>query len=103
MFKRTVSAALVFGAAAIAPPAVSAQTNCAPRDTIVERLQGKYSERLTGGGLQNDQQLLEIWSSEQTGSFTVLMSRANGISCIVASGQNWNSVVSAAMPDGKAS
>lgn len=103
MFKRTISAALVFGAAAIAPPAVHAQNNCAPRELIVERLQSKFKERLSGGGLQNENQILEVWSSDATGSFTVIVSRADGISCIVASGQNWNTVVTASVPDGTAS
>lgn len=103
MYKRTVAAALVFGAAAIAPPAVHAQGNCGPRELITERLQSKFSERLSGGGLQNENQVLEIWTSDTTGSFTVIVSRADGTSCIVASGQNWNTIVTAAMPDGTAS
>ncbi|MEO9822008.1 MAG: hypothetical protein ABJQ34_06930 [Paracoccaceae bacterium] len=103
MYKRTVAAALVFGAAAIAPPAVHAQSNCAPRELITERLQSKFSERLTGGGLQNANQMLEIWTSDRTGSFTVIVSRADGISCIVASGHNWDTIVTAMIPDGTAS
>ncbi len=100
MFKRLVSTAVVFGAAAIAPPAAHAQTNCAPRDVIVERLEDKYTEHLAGGGLQNENQLLEIWTSDKTGSFTVLMSRPDGISCIVASGHHWNQAVTVATPAG---
>ena len=103
MFKRTITAALIFGAAAIAPPAVHAQSNCAPRDSVIERLKEKYSERLTGGGVQNSDTVLEIWSSEKTGSFTVLITHANGMSCVVSSGQNWNSVVAATVPKGTAS
>lgn len=103
MFKRTLSAALVFGVAAIAPPAAHAQTNCAPRDVLIERLEERYSERLTGGGLQNANTLLEVWASDKTGSFTVLMSRADGISCIVASGQSWSSVVEASVEEDTAS
>lgn len=93
MFKRTMSAALVFGAVATAPPAALAQSNCAPRDILVERLKERYAETLKGGGLQNANVMLEVWSSDSTGSFTVLMSRADGISCVVASGQDWTSVV----------
>ncbi|MBO9463765.1 hypothetical protein TRP8649_00306 [Pelagimonas phthalicica] len=88
MFKRLVNAALVFGMAAIAPPAF-AQSHCAPRDIIVSKLQEKYSEQLTSGGLtQGDpaKSVVEIWTSKETGSFTVLVSTATGISCIVAAG-----------------
>ena len=103
MFKRTVTAALIFGAAAIAPPAVHAQSNCAPRDSVIERLKEKYSERLTGGGVQNAESIIEIWASDKTGSFTVLITHANGTSCVVSSGQNWNTVVVATVPRGTAS
>ncbi|WP_323781686.1 hypothetical protein [Thalassovita sp.] len=71
--------------------AVSAQASkCLPRDTLVNSLSKKYNEQLTGGGLQNPQQLIEVWSSSDTGSFTVFITRADGISCILATGRNWN-------------
>ncbi|MBE0453596.1 hypothetical protein [Roseovarius autotrophicus] len=94
MFKRLCSTAIIFGAAALAPPTmVQAQaTTCLPRTALVERLEGRYKEHLAGGGLQNPQQLLEVWASDETGSFTVFVTRPDGISCVVATGQHWNSV-----------
>lgn len=91
MFKRLISAALVFGAAALAPPADAQVSRCLPRDALIEKLLENYGETLTGGGLQSPQQLLEIWSSDQTGTFTVFYTRPDGISCVVATGRNWNS------------
>ncbi len=101
MFKRLCSTALIFGAAALAPPvAAQAQAQgvaCLPRDALVERLEGRYKESPAGGGLQNPQQLLEVWASEETGSFTVFVTRPNGVSCIVATGQNWTGATTAAV------
>ena len=91
MYKRLFGAALIFGAAAMAPPVQAQTVNCMPREALIESLQMKFGESLTGGGLQNAQQLLEIWSSETTGSFTVLITRADGVSCVVAAGKHWNS------------
>jgi len=92
MFKRTITAALIFGAAALAPPAFGqSRVACMNRDALTETLTTRYSESLTGGGLQNPSQLLEIWSSPETGSFTVFITRPDGTSCVVASGQNWQS------------
>lgn len=92
MFKRLCSTALVFGAAALAPPqsAHAQGISCLSRDALIERLEGRYSEHLTGGGLQNEQQLLEVWASGETGTFTVFITRPDGVSCIVATGQHWN-------------
>jgi len=100
MFKRLFSAALVFGAAAMAPPAMAQTLTCLPRDVLVQSLETTHGEHLTGGGLQNAAHVIEVWSSEQTGSFTVFVTRADGLACIVATGQNWHSTVPEYAPEG---
>ncbi|MCG7493909.1 hypothetical protein [Thalassobius sp. Cn5-15] len=80
---------------AIAQPLseASAQSpKCFPRTVLIEKLQSRYSEQLSGGGLQNAKQLLEVWTSPKTGSFTVFITRADGMACIMATGQNWSSM-----------
>ena len=90
MFKRLITAGLVFGLAGIAPPVQAAA--CANRTDVVDRLQSKYSEVLTAGGLQSArpvQNMVEVWSSPQTGTFTVILTNPSGVSCIVATGTDW--------------
>jgi len=89
MFKRLFLGSLVFGMAAMGPPA-HAQTSCAPRESIIERLEASFGEALTGGGLQSASQILELWTAPETGTWTALVTNANGISCIVASGTNFH-------------
>ena len=100
MFKRLFSAALVFGAAALAPPAMAQVSACLPRDVLVQSLEARHGEHLTGGGLQNAAHVIEVWSSEQTGSFTVFVTRADGLACIVATGQNWHNTAPKFVPNG---
>ncbi|MBD3664777.1 hypothetical protein [Sulfitobacter aestuariivivens] len=88
MYKRLFSLALVFGMAALAPPSFAMA--CAPRDAMVERLNDHYNETLTARGLQNENALMEIFTSKDTGTYTVLLSRADGISCVVSSGTHWS-------------
>ena len=67
---------------------VQAKT-CGKRDKMVVQLQEKYSENLRMGGLQKvqgGQSVLEIWTSETTGTYTVLLTRADGVSCVMAAG-----------------
>ena len=78
MFKRTLAMAVVFGVAALAPPVMAQNQRCLPRDVLVQTLETKYSETLTGGGLQNAQRRVEIWSS-QSGSFTVFVTRPTAL------------------------
>lgn len=100
MFKRLISAALVFGAAALAPPAMAQSTVCMPRDALTASLQTKYSETLGGGGLQSAGRLIELWRSVETGTFTIILTRPNGTSCVLASGAHWYDALAA--PDGVA-
>lgn len=90
MFKRLITTGLLFGMAATAPPAMAA--NCAMHDTVVERLKSRYSEVLTAGGLQGTQNtatLIEVWASKESGTFTVIVTNPQGISCVVAAGTDW--------------
>lgn len=90
MFKRIFSMALVFGAASLAPPVQAQPLTCLPRAALVQSLEAIHGEHLTGGGLQNPAHVIEIWSSDRTGSFTVFVTRSDGLACIVATGQNWH-------------
>ncbi|CUH85441.1 hypothetical protein [Thalassovita mediterranea] len=105
MFKRLLSTAVVFGTAALAPPAVSqtptpsaapevqsqaaSDVSCMSRDRLVHSLTQRYGEDLLGRGLQTPETLLEIWSSDSTGSFTIFVTNPSGQACIVATGENW--------------
>ncbi|WP_170382394.1 hypothetical protein [Ruegeria atlantica] len=90
MFKRLFGLTLAFGMAATAPPAFA--QGCAQREHVIAKLQNNYSEELTFGGLQKTrgaQAVMEVWTSKETGSYTVLVTQANGISCIVAVGTDF--------------
>lgn len=89
MFKRNLSAALVFGLAATAPPAFAQSIPCGNRELITDRLGDSFHEAQLGIGLQSDNRLIEIWSSTESGSWTILLTRPDGASCVLASGQNW--------------
>lgn len=86
--------------ALIGPTGLHAQANCADRETVVSKLANSYGEEFGGGGLQNAQQILEVWYSEDKGTWTVLMTRADGRTCIMASGTNWRDPGEVKQPKG---
>ncbi|MGR3712857.1 MAG: hypothetical protein ACU0A6_07030 [Shimia sp.] len=94
MFKRLIGGAVLFGMAATAPPLAAQALHCAARDRVVERLESRFSEVLTGGGLQgaanSGATLVEVWASKETGTFTVILTNPQGVSCIVAAGTDWH-------------
>ncbi len=89
-------------AAVVAVAGTGAAANCAPREAIVERLAAVYAESLTARGLQTGELLLEVWASAETGTFTVLMTSTNGVSCVVAAGTDFFLEAAKAAPEGVA-
>lgn len=87
-----IAAGLIGVCAASAQDTTTEQGNvaCGPRKMIVEELQQKFQEEPTARGLVNETQLMEIFVSE-SGKFTVLMSDVAGQSCLVASGEGFDS------------
>lgn len=69
--------------------AMAEPQNCAERDAVVSKLQGTFGEAFSGGGLQTDTSVFEVWTSPDDGTWTILMTRADGVSCVMASGTNW--------------
>ena len=62
---------------------------CAERAKVVERLAERFGETLRSVGLHRDDAVVEVYSSEATGTWTILMTRPDGITCLLAAGQRW--------------
>lgn len=84
----TLAAAL----AATLPAAVSAAAQCGNRDTVVETLAGTYGETRRGIGLAANQTLMEVFASDETGSWTITVTMPDGTTCMIASGQHFETV-----------
>lgn len=82
-----VLAALLAGSAA--QPVQAQGAVCAARDDVVERLRQKYGESRRGIGLLQDQRVVEIWTSEKSGSWTIVVTLPDGSTCLLAAGENW--------------
>ena len=76
------------GAMLLAANHANAQArNCADHDTIVARLAERYGESRQSIGLGNDNSVLEVFASMETGSWTITVTRPGGPTCLVAAGQ----------------
>lgn len=72
---------------------VAAQTmSCAERELVIERLQTKYGETRQSMGLGNNNGIVEVFASDETGTWTILVTLPNGMSCLIASGQSWEQI-----------
>ena len=84
-------------------PAAAAQHHCAERQMIVDRLAGSHGETFTGGGLQSERAVFEVWTSEEDGTWTILLTRADGTSCVMAAGTNWRKALASDAVTGRPS
>ncbi|MEM7633882.1 MAG: hypothetical protein AAF299_04940 [Pseudomonadota bacterium] len=66
----------------------AANARCGNHKDVVAFLGKKYKETRIGMGLINAGQMMELYMSEQ-GSWTVLITRPDGVSCFGPVGKNW--------------
>ncbi len=94
MYKRImITSVLILGMAAVGLPDAQAQMACGTRDSVVEKLGEKYGEVRRGGGLAGPSAIFEVWASEETGTWTILKTTPNGLTCVMAVGDDWQSDV----------
>lgn len=79
---------LAFAVLAVSVSDASAQMLCAPRADIIAGIDKKYQERPNAFGIAGEKTLVELFTSE-AGSWTMIMTRPGGVSCIMAVGQSW--------------
>ncbi len=60
---------------------------CAPREQVIEKLNGKYGETRYSIGLAPNNSVIEVFASEQSGTWTITVTSARGMTCLMASGQ----------------
>jgi len=90
MFIRILSvSALAFGFVVLAGIGAEAQMACGQRDVVIAKLGDKYGEVRRGGGLTGSTAIFEVWASNETGTWTILKTTPDGLSCVMAVGDGW--------------
>src|SRR5262245_27177114 len=74
---------LLSAASVAAQPSV-----CGDRHDVLDQLKNKFGESPVGVGLTDQGDVLELTTSE-TGTWTLMLSFADGKSCLISSGDNW--------------
>ncbi len=81
-----VLGALLIGWSAFSP-AAQAQAMCGERRAVVANLEKTYSEAPVSIGLASNGSVIEVLASP-SGSFTIILTQPNGLSCVMAAGEN---------------
>ncbi len=63
----------------------AAPRNCGPHDAVTSHLAAKYAERREMVGLASNNMMMELYVAD-SGTWTLIVTRPDGITCLVASG-----------------
>ena len=100
-----ITLALLLAAAApasAAPPAQApaqspAQIVCATHAEVAKRLDSGYSETPTAIGLASNGAVIELFSTTDGSTWTLVMTLPDGTSCTMAAGESWETFAKIAL------
>ncbi len=92
------AAALTLPAAAMA----AAPMACSPRDDVLNQLSTKFKEAPVAIGLANNGGLIEVLTAGKGEPWTIIITMPNGVSCLVAAGEDWQDHERIALDDPEA-
>ncbi|MBI3452473.1 MAG: hypothetical protein HY057_06515 [Rhodospirillales bacterium] len=92
-----MSRAILFASAAIGlivalPALAQPAPPCAKRVELMKHLSDKYSETPSALGLSDMGGVLEVFTSNDGSTWTVTMTLPSGMTCLIATGQNWETL-----------
>jgi hypothetical protein len=93
MIARTMLAlSLGFAGVILATQIARADPQCGPRDMVVRTLADRYGETRRSLGLAGPTQMMEVFASDDTGTWTITLTMPDGVTCMVASGQGYQTM-----------
>ena len=95
MEKLMFALSLGFAGLILATQAGWAAPQCAPRDGVLTALTQKYGETRRGIGLAGTEQVMELFANADSGSWTITVTLPDGMMCLVATGQAFESLTEA--------
>lgn len=70
--------------------------NCAEREKVVTHLAQKFGETRRSIGLGSNNAVVEIFASEETGSWSLTVTLPNGQTCMLATGHAFETITESA-------
>ena len=90
--------AIIMAVLASAGLASADQQSCVSRDAILNHLARNYDEAPVAVGVTNGNTVIELLTTKDGATWTLMVSHPNGMSCPLASGENWRSLKMAIEP-----
>ena len=94
--KMHLMALTVAVAALFVAHSAQAQTNCAERTRVVDRLANQYGESRQSVGVAANNSVVEVYANDGTGSWSIVVTMPDGRACLVASGMAFETLAEVA-------
>ena len=89
--------ALVLGQAAMQESRAAQDPTCDQRQRVIGHLADKYKEATVAVGVTNSGGLVEVLSSGDGQTWTIIVSSPTGVTCLLATGEGWRALHGIAM------
>lgn len=87
MLGRTLASAVII--VALGVPALAQQNPCTQRQQVLRQLASQYEEAPVAMGLANNGGVIEVLSSGDRSTWTIIITMPDGITCMIAAGESW--------------
>jgi len=95
MWKSLIAVTLI----ALPAQAFAGSMPCSDRDDVLSQLGTKYKEAPAAVGVANNGGLIEVLTSTDGSTWTIILSMPNGKSCLLAAGEEWHAVEKVALDE----
>jgi hypothetical protein len=82
----------------LAPVPGHAEPQCATHQAVAEKLASQYGKKRHSMGLAANSTVMELYASLETGTWTMTVTMPNGMTCLVAAGDNFTTIQPALAP-----
>jgi hypothetical protein len=89
--------ALSAGLALVSASAATAQPQCDQRDSVLQVLQQKYKEQPVALGVTHNGGLVEVLTTGNGNTWSIIVTTPQGMSCLVAAGEGWKAMQQVAL------
>lgn len=89
---RAGAASVALMIAAGLPALAQASANCGPREVVIHQLANSYGESRQSIGIGANNTVVEVFGNQETGSWTITVTRPGGPTCLVASGMAFENI-----------
>jgi hypothetical protein len=89
--------ALSAGLAIVSTSAATAQPQCDQRDSVLQVLQQKYKEQPIALGVTHNGGLVEVLTTGNGNTWSIIVTTPQGMSCLVAAGEGWKAMQQVAL------